>query len=175
LREARDIGAGGLAAEARHSAASFQGLLKSLAMKNALGCRVVVLAGLVLTVFSLGASKDRETAAVRLRMSEFLEAENRYDAKAVASMLDENFIYVGNDGKLTSRSEFVRLTNRDLNPLDVLEVTKVQVQVSGTTAIATGLIHEKGTVDGHRYELHGRTLATFVLEKGQWICLAIHD
>ena len=80
------------------------------------------------------------------------KAELRYDAKAVDRLLDENFIYVGNDGSLISRIDFIRLTDRSRNPLDLLEITDVDVRTIGDTAIATALIHEKGLIDGRPYE-----------------------
>ena len=80
------------------------------------------------------------------------KAELRYDAKAVDRLLDENFIYVGNDGSLISRIDFIRLTDRGRNPLDLLEITDVDVRTIGDTANATALIHEKGLIDGRPYE-----------------------
>jgi ketosteroid isomerase-like protein len=108
-------------------------------------------------------------------MTEFTDAEVRYDAKAVDKLLEENFIYVGNGGSLTSRADFVRLTDREKNPLDALEVTDVDVHTTGDTAVATGLIHEKGLLNGQPYEFRGRTLTIFAKRNGRWRCLAIHD
>jgi ketosteroid isomerase-like protein len=116
-----------------------------------------------------------DTSAVKDVLTEFTKAELRYDAKAVDRLLDEDFIYVENDGSLTNRNDFIRFTDRDKNPLDLLEITGVEVRVTGDTAIATGLIHEKGLINGQPYEFRGRTLTTLVRKRGRWFCLAIHD
>jgi len=108
-------------------------------------------------------------------MEELTAAELRYDANAVDRLLNEGFVYVGNDGSLTSRVDFLGLTNRDRNPLELLEITDIEVRTAGNTAIATGLIHEKGLINGQHYEFRGRTLTTFVRKAGHWRCLAIHD
>jgi ketosteroid isomerase-like protein len=113
--------------------------------------------------------------AVKKVLSEFTKAELAYDVKAVDQLLDEHFIYVGNDGSLTSRVDLIKLTDRERNPLDLLEITEVDVRTSGDTAIATGLIHEKGLIDGRSYEFRGRTLTALVRKGGYWYCLAIHD
>ena len=43
-------------------------------------------------------------------------------------------------------------TKRQVNlPLDLLEVTDLQVRTSGDTAVATGIIHEKGLLYGKPY------------------------
>jgi len=118
---------------------------------------------------------SKDISAVKQTMADLTSAELRYDAKAVDSMLDENFIYVGNDGSLTSRADFIKLTDRKRNPLDLLEITDVDFRTTGDTAIATGLIHEKGLFDGQPYEFRGRTLMTFVRKSGRWLCLAMHD
>lgn len=108
-------------------------------------------------------------------MNDFADAERRYDKEAVSSMLDKDFIYVGNDGSLTRRVDFVRLTDEVVNPIDILDVTNIEVHVRGDTAIATDLVHEKGIIDGRGYDFKGRTLNTFSRQNGKWVCLAIHD
>ena len=118
---------------------------------------------------------SEDVKAVKQVMAELTAAELRYDVKAVDRLLDEDFVYVGNDGSLTSRIDFIRLTDRERNPLDLLEITDVDVRTTGDTGVATGLVHEKGLLDGRPYEFRGRTLTTFVRESGRWRCLAIHD
>ena len=118
---------------------------------------------------------SEDVKAVRQVMAELTAAKLRYDFKAVDRLLDEDFIYVGNDGSLTSRLDFISLTDRERNPFDLLEITDVDVRTTGDTAIATGLIHERGLLDGRPYEFWGRTLTTFVRKSGRWHCLAMHD
>lgn len=118
---------------------------------------------------------DQDNQAITRLMNDFADAERRYDKEAVSSMLDKDFIYVGNDGSLTRRVDFVRLTDEVVNPIDILDVTNIEVHVRGDTAIATGLVHEKGIIDGRGYDFKGRTLNTFSRQNGKWVCLAIHD
>ena len=118
---------------------------------------------------------SEDVKAVKQVMAELTAAELKYDVKAVDRLLDKDFIYVGNDGSLTNRIDFIRITDRERNPLDLLEITDVDVRATGDTAIATGLIHEKGRLDGRLYEFRGRTLITFVRKSGRWYCLALHD
>lgn len=118
---------------------------------------------------------DRDANTVKQTLATFLVLQRKYDAGAVSRMLDDAFLYVAPDGSTMDRTEFVRLTNRERNPLDLLDVTNVQVRVSGNTAIATGLIHEKGLLYGKRYEFRSRTLITYVKKGGRWLQLACHD
>ena len=119
--------------------------------------------------------KTDEANTVRQTLATFINLQLKYDANAVCKMLDEEFLYVSPDGSTMNRDEFVNLTNRERNPLEILEVTNVQVRISGTTAIATGLVHEKGLLNGKAYEFRGRTLITYINKGGQWLQLACHD
>jgi ketosteroid isomerase-like protein len=125
--------------------------------------RRTFLAAITASVPAVLAAKaaDQDNQAIARLMNVFADAERRYDKAAVSSMLDKNFVYVGNDGSLTRRADFIRLTDRVVNPIDVLDVTNIEVYVRGDTAIAIGLVHEKGAVDGRGYEFKGRTLNTF--------------
>ena len=116
-----------------------------------------------------------EDRSVKQTLASFIKLQLRYDAEGVAKMLDDAFLYVSPDGSKMNRTEFIRLTSRETNPLETLEVTDVEVHVSGNTAIATGLIHEKGLLYGKPYEFHGRTLITFIKKDGRWVQLACHD
>jgi ketosteroid isomerase-like protein len=151
--------------ECYHSRAIRAGLTLAL-----IGC---VLLSLPTPASAPRASQD--VNAVEQVIAELTAAELRYDVKAVDRLLDEGFVYVGNDGSLTSRVDFLGLTDRDRNPLELLEITDINVRTTGNTAIATGLIHEKGLINGQPYEFRGRTLNTFVRKAGRWRCLAIHD
>jgi ketosteroid isomerase-like protein len=116
-----------------------------------------------------------DATEVKKAVTSLTEVQLKYDASAVDKLLDGAFVYVSNEGSLVSRADFIKYTDRERNPLDLLEVTDVSVSTSGDTAIATGLIHEKGLIDGKPYEFRGRTLITFVKKNSRWLCLAIHD
>jgi hypothetical protein len=61
--------------------------------------------------------------AVKKAVAEMTERQLKYDANAVDKLLDDAFLYVSTDGSVISRTDFLKLTDRDKNPLDVLEVT----------------------------------------------------
>ena len=127
-------------------------MLQSRAMKAMLTFVLVISIASALPPRTPMPRVSEDIAAVKKAMAELTKAELRYEAKAVDRLLDENFIYVGNDGSLISRIDFIRLTDRSRNPLDLLEITDVDVRTIGDTAIATALIHEKGLIDGRPYE-----------------------
>ena len=129
--------------------------------------RRTFLAAITASVSTVANAAGQDSQTIMRLMRSLVAAERRYDKVAVSRLLDDAFIYVGNDGSLTDRAEFIRLTDKLVNPLDVLDVTDTEVHVRGDTAIATGLIHEKGTLDGRNYEFKGRTLTIFSPTEGQ--------
>ena len=118
---------------------------------------------------------QRSVDEIKTTLATLIKFQLKYDVDAVDKLLAPEFLYVSNDGLIVSRVEFINLTDREKNPLEVLEVTDVQVQLSGDTAVATGIIHEKGLLYGKPYEFRGRTLITYARRSGRWLCLAIHD
>ena len=125
------------------------------------------------TAKSVGA--DQDVDEVRKALTTLIDLQLKYDANGVDRLLDGAFLYVSNDGPVMSRADFINLTDRQRNPLDLLEVSDVEVRTSGDTAIATGVIHEKGMLYGKPYEFKGRTLIAYARKNGRWFCLAIHD
>ena len=131
---------------------------------------------LVSTSAEVPATAASDAADVRARLATLINLQLQYKADAVGKLLDPDFVYVSNDGSVVmSRAEFIKLTDREKNPLDLLEVTDLQVRTSGDTAVATGIIHEKGLLYGKPYDFRGQTLITYARRNGLWLCLAIHD
>ena len=105
-----------------------------------------------------------------------IAAQLRYDALAVAGLLTKDFVYIGNDGALATKSEFLPTAeDRQRRPLQRLEWKLVQILFYGNTAVALYSIHEKSIQNGKPHEFRGRSLATWVKQNGRWLCAAIHD
>ena len=105
-----------------------------------------------------------------------IAAQLRYDAPAVARLLTNDFVYVGNNGSLADKTEFLPTgDDRKRRPLELLEWKLVRIRFYGDTAVALYLIHEKSTQNGKPQEFRGRSLATWVKQNGRWLCAAIHD
>jgi ketosteroid isomerase-like protein len=141
-----------------------------------LGLLVILLSSFVFGHYAdSDVTHHSDEADVRKAVADLVEVQKRYDVSAVDKLLDGAFIYVANDGTLINRADFLSLTDEKKNPIELLTVTEITVGVSGNTAIATGLVHEKGLLEGKPYEFRGRTLDTYVKKNGRWLRLAIHD
>ena len=105
-----------------------------------------------------------------------IAAQLAYDAPAVARLLTKDFVYVGNDGSLAAKTEFLPAAeDKKRRPLELLEWKLMQIRFYRDTAVALYSIHEKSTEKGRSREFRGRSLATWVRQNGRWLCAAIHD
>jgi len=136
---------------------------------------------LVVALVAVGTVRASATVAeaqVQIKMASraLIEAQLRYDAPAVARLLTDDFVYVGHDGSLATKTQFLPVPqDRNERPLQSLEWKLVQVRFCGDTAIAVYFIQEKSKQKGKLHEFRGRSLATWVKQNGRWLCAAIHD
>jgi len=78
-----------------------------------------------------------------------VDAQLRYDAPAVARLLAKDFVYVGNDGSLATKTEFLPIVeDKKRQSLKLLEWELVQIRFYGDTAVALYFIHEKSAEKG---------------------------
>ena len=125
---------------------------------------------------STALASSESTSEIHAASRALVEAQLRYDAPSVARLLAKDFVYVGNDGSLATKTEFLPTAeDRKRRPLEILEWKLVQVRFYGETAVALYFIHEKSTQNGKPNEFRGRSLATWVKRNGRWLCAAIHD
>ena len=123
-----------------------------------------------------GALANDTRAETEATSRALIAAQLRYDASAVARLLTNDFMYIGHDGSLATKTEFLPTAqDRKRRPLELLEWKLVQIRFSGDTAVALYLIHEKSIQNGKPQEFQGHSFATWVKQNGRWLCAAIHD
>jgi uncharacterized protein (TIGR02246 family) len=133
-----------------------------------------LLCGIAQTSTALASAKDM--SEIKATSRALVEAQLRYDAPAVARLLAKDFVYVGNDGSLATKTEFLPTAeDRKRRPLQLLEWKPLEIRLYRETAVALYFIHEKSTQKGKPHEFRGRSLATWVKQNGRWLCAAIHD
>lgn len=100
------------------------------------------------------------------------QAEERKDAKALDSLLDNSLVYTDYDGTLKTKADFLAsLRAPALNPEQ--QVTEsMTVQVYGDVAVVIGIYRVKGINKGKAYLRRGRFTDTWVNHNGNWVCVA---
>ena len=144
---------------------------------------ILLLAGLLATssleplAHASGALPSGQSLSeIKSASKSLVDAQLRYDASAVSRLLARDFIYVGSDGAVATKAEFVPTpADKKERSLKTLEWKLVKARFYGDTAIGLYLIHERGIRKGKLYEFRGHSLAAWVKQNQRWICTAIHD
>lgn len=131
-------------------------------------------------LFSLGsaislqalAATDVTEKSVDALEQQWTQANNANDASIEATLVAENFISVGLDGKVIDRDKF--LAQEKATKYTHATTEGVIVHVHGGTAIATYVYSAKGTgSDGKPMDLHERVTDTWVkMPDGKLQCVA---
>ena len=95
-----------------------------------------------------------------------------YDADAMGSMLDNDFVLTDYDGTVDSKEQFLA-TIRDKSIQLTVEVSEdMKLHRHGDTVIVTGSTREKGTEKRKPFSHLGRFTDTWIKKDGQWLCIA---
>jgi len=125
---------------------------------------------------SAARTSSESISEIKAASRALIEAQLRYDAPAVARLVAKDFMYVGNDGSLATKIEFLPTAeDKKRRTLELLEWELVQIRFYGDTAVALYFVHEKSTAKGKSHEFRGRSLATWAKQNGRWLCTTIHD
>ena len=92
--------------------------------------------------------------------------------KAMEPLLAPGFAFLGSDGKMQTRAEFI--ANAKKSKLQVFANSDETVMVHGNTAIVAGVVTAKGTnQDGKAVDTRERFVDTWVkMPDGKWQCVA---
>jgi ketosteroid isomerase-like protein len=119
-------------------------------------------------------AQDSDEASVRSKIialeQVWNQAEAFKDLKALDSLFDSALVYVDSDGTLMTKAEF--LSHVKSNRLQQVVTMSMTVQVSGDTAIATGIYQANELKNGKPTLQRGRFIDTWVKRDGTWVCIA---
>ncbi|MGA8271248.1 MAG: nuclear transport factor 2 family protein [Candidatus Sulfotelmatobacter sp.] len=94
------------------------------------------------------------------------------DIKALAAIFDDSLVYIDYDGKLLTKSDYLARVRSNATHLQQVVSEEMSVQMFGHTAIVVGTYHVRGAESGKPYLKHGRYTDTWILNGGNWICVA---
>ena len=137
---------------------------------------VTVVCSLVLLVIAMSAqeaSNPTETRIIALENA-WNQAQLHHDAKALASLVHQNFIYTDYDGTQMNKAQFLEDTkDHSYRPIFVAN-EGVKVYLYDNVAIVTGTYHTKGSYKGRPFEHWGRFTDTWLNRDNHWMCVASH-
>jgi ketosteroid isomerase-like protein len=94
------------------------------------------------------------------------------NADEAASFYTDDFILITSGGKIIYKNDIVaQIGSADLK-LEINETTDVKVRVHGTTAVLTGVLHQKGSYKGKSFDAKLYVTDTWIKTERGWKILS---
>lgn len=99
-------------------------------------------------------------------------AQLHHDAKSLASVVGEKFIYIDYDGTVMDKSAFLAdVQDLDYKPSSVIN-ENMKVDLYPNAAVVNGTYHAKGTYKGKPFDHRGRFTDMWIYQNSEWQCVA---
>jgi ketosteroid isomerase-like protein len=96
------------------------------------------------------------------------------DVKQAALFYADDFILTTSSGKTKYKQTILdEISSKDLE-LEINETTNVEVRMLGSTAVLTGVLHQKGIYKGNAFDVRLLVTDTWVETSGGWKILSGH-
>lgn len=137
--------------------------------------RRLLLTMLLAVLASPGAGQDSDRRDVEGKLLALekvgkLQAIQLKDLKMLNDVLDENFVFVDQDGLLLNKAQILAYVQKATSMQYF--ASEMTVRLHGPTAIVTGTYRLNGVVAGKSIERHGRFIDTWLERKGKWLAIA---
>ena len=94
------------------------------------------------------------------------------DTKALDTILDNSIVLINDDGSIQTKKEFLASVKATNAQEQQVAPEFLKVYVHGEVAVATGVLHVKGTENGKPYSRRERFVDTWLHKAGNWVCIA---
>jgi hypothetical protein len=137
----------------------------------------IAIYGLVLLTALAGnpqavAPREAEQTRILALESAWNQAVMQKDSKAVAPLLDEELIYIDDDGVVMNKARYLANLREPEPRLLHIVNESTQVRFFAGSAVVIGIYREQGVRNGKAYVLRDRFVDTWVERNGSWICVA---
>jgi len=102
------------------------------------------------------------------------QAQLNHDAKALESLVSENFVYTDTDGSVMNKVQFLEDAKDPAFAPTLVANENVKVNLYQNAAVVSGTYHTKGTYKAKPFDHRGRFTDMWIYHKGLWQCVASH-
>ena len=133
--------------------------------------KLLTVASVMLAMCTVAVAQGSVDTALMDLERQWVKASLAGNGEALAPLLASDFVSIGSDGTMQSKSEYVASTNK--GKWQVSEVSDMKVQAHGDAAVVTGVWTGKGTSGtGKAVDGKERFADTFVkMPDGKWQCV----
>jgi ketosteroid isomerase-like protein len=117
-------------------------------------------------------SPDEDTRKILALENAWNQAELNQEPQSMSLLLADTFAYTDDDGTFESKTEWLARMKKAADQYAELTNTGMAVHLYGDTAVVTGQYHERIKFAGKFVPRTGRFTDTWILQSGQWKCVA---
>jgi uncharacterized protein DUF4440 len=137
----------------------------------------IICYGLVLLTALAGnaqtaASSEAQQARILALESAWNQAVMQKDSKALAPLLDEELIYIDDNGSVMNKARYLADVQSPQPRLLHIMNESMQVRFFAGSAVVIGICREQGVRNGKAYVFRDRFVDTWIERNGSWICVA---
>ena len=134
---------------------------------------------LMLLLLTVGYASAQDKAADEVRKVEraWLDAYEKYDAKAMDEIVAEDFAITFTDGSIQTKKQimgWIKSPRQPNAPVSKFYTEDVQARVYGDTVVLTGRVVSEWMKDGKTVREQNRYTDTYVKRNGRWQVVASH-
>lgn len=96
------------------------------------------------------------------------------DADAIGSFMTDDWVIIGADGRIGTRSDFLELVRNGALTHSVMESHDLDVRVYGDAAVVISRGVSGGMYGGEAFLMSERVSSLFIREQGRWRCASTH-
>lgn len=138
---------------------------------------LLLMAGMAVAQTSMASKTEMHTGSANVEQhlknmeNEWVKASLADNPDVLEPMLSNDFINIDSDGKVLDKAETMDRMKK--SKWEISEISDVQVDQHGDSAIVTGVWRGKGTDNmGKPVDTRERWVDTWVMKDGKWECVA---
>ncbi len=136
------------------------------------GAVVLVVSVLAFGLTARAAEDDKTVEAIKALDMKLTQAFKDRDVKTLEKSLAEDYTEVDPLGRVHTKKQYLGYLSKGTAKLTEVKETDVKVRVIGHTAVLTGLVHIKGTVQDKDIGGEYRWTRVYHQKKGEeWVCI----
>lgn len=132
---------------------------------------------LILLTFGYAAAQDKSADEVRKLERAWLDAYEKYDAKAMEAIVADDFTITFTDGSIQTKAQimaWIKAPRAANAPTSKFYTEEVQARVYGDTVVLIGRVVTEWQKDGKPVREQNRYTDTYVKRDGRWQVVASH-
>ncbi len=140
--------------------------------------RLVALLVLMAAVLATAQSTHEDSKAEKSKLialeNAWNQAQIHRDGEALNKLVGDSFVYTDWDGTVMNKAKFIADSKDTSVETTMVANDDVNVYFYPGVAVVTGSYHAKGATRAKPFDYYGRFTDTWILNSGQWVCVASH-